>query len=532
VNSRSSVGAGILLALVLLATAAIRLRLLDAPLDRDEGEYAYFGQLLLHGIPPYATAYHAKLPGVYAAYAAVLATFGHTIAGIHLGLLVVNAATGVLVFVVAARLFTRAAALAAATVFVVLSLSPRLQGLAAYAEHFVLLPAMAGALVLLRAVEAGRLRGFLAGGVLVGLAFIVKQSGGAFVLFAALYALLAPGPGRGLDDRRRRWARAGAVVAGALIPFAAVCLAVGAAGLFERFWFWTVTYTSYYASTTPPIVGLLLLTLAVRSILSSAGLILVPVLLGIAALVWDPASRSGRRFVLLLAVCALAGASAGLYFRNQYFLLLTPAGALLAGLGADAAARRAVGAPALRRALCAGLVIVPLGYLLWAERTVLFQTPPAELARVLAPPRNPLPESVEIGRWVRARSGPADRIAVIGSEPQIYFYTGLRAATGYIYMYPLMEDQPYAAEMQRRMIGEIEAARPRFVVLVNVAVSWNVGQRSDRTLFRWWDRYQEGFERVGFADITDRGTTYVWGAAAAVYTPTSPVWVAVFERKA
>src|SRR5439155_22862555 len=44
------------LSLVGLATAGIRLRLLDIPLDRDEGEYAYFGQLLLRGIPPYAHA--------------------------------------------------------------------------------------------------------------------------------------------------------------------------------------------------------------------------------------------------------------------------------------------------------------------------------------------------------------------------------------------------------------------------------------------------------------------------------------------
>jgi hypothetical protein len=36
-----------LLALVMLATAGVRLRLLDIPLDRDEGEYGYVGQLLL-----------------------------------------------------------------------------------------------------------------------------------------------------------------------------------------------------------------------------------------------------------------------------------------------------------------------------------------------------------------------------------------------------------------------------------------------------------------------------------------------------
>ena len=531
-NRRPGLGAWILLAFVLLAAAAVRLRLLEAPLDRDEGEYAYFGQLLLQGVPPYATAYHAKLPGVYGAYALALALFGRSITGIHLGLLVVNAATSVLLFLVAFRLFNRTAAVSAAAVFAIVSLSPRLQGLAAYAEHFLLLPALAGALVLMRAVESRRLLTFFAGGVLVGLTFIVKQSGGAFVLFAALYALLAPGPAAERGDWGRRSVPALAVVAGALVPFAVVCAGFAAAGLFDRFWFWTVVYTSHYASTTPLAVGLLLLALAARSILSSSYLVLVPVVVGISALFWDPRARAGRPFIALLSICALAGTSIGLYFRNQYFLLLAPAAALLAGLGADALANRLARAPALRHAVCAALIVLPLGHFAWAERAILFETPPADLARALAPPRNPWPESLEIGRWIRARGAPEDRIAVIGSEPQIYFYAGLRAATGYIYMYPLMENQPYAAEMQRRMIGEIEAARPRFVVLVNVAVSWNVGRMSDRTVFQWWNRYQEGFERVGVADIMERGTRYVWGPDAADYTPTSPVWVAVFERRA
>jgi hypothetical protein len=39
-------------------------------LERDEGEYAYAGQLMLQGIPPYQLAYTMKLPGPFAAYAA------------------------------------------------------------------------------------------------------------------------------------------------------------------------------------------------------------------------------------------------------------------------------------------------------------------------------------------------------------------------------------------------------------------------------------------------------------------------------
>jgi hypothetical protein len=48
----------------LAVVAGIRLRLLSFPLERDEGEYAYAGQLMLQGIPPYELAYNMKFPGL------------------------------------------------------------------------------------------------------------------------------------------------------------------------------------------------------------------------------------------------------------------------------------------------------------------------------------------------------------------------------------------------------------------------------------------------------------------------------------
>ncbi len=39
--------------IVFTLVVAIRIRLLGIPLERDEGEYAYAGQLILQGIPPY-----------------------------------------------------------------------------------------------------------------------------------------------------------------------------------------------------------------------------------------------------------------------------------------------------------------------------------------------------------------------------------------------------------------------------------------------------------------------------------------------
>src|SRR5205814_80959 len=62
----------ILAAIVFGVVIAIRIRLLGIPLERDEGEYAYAGQLILQGIPPYKLAYNMKFPGTYAAYAVIM----------------------------------------------------------------------------------------------------------------------------------------------------------------------------------------------------------------------------------------------------------------------------------------------------------------------------------------------------------------------------------------------------------------------------------------------------------------------------
>jgi len=223
----------------------------------------------------------------------------------------------------------------------------------------------------------------------------------------------------------------------------------------------------------------------------------------------------------------------GLQFRPHYFLLALPALALLAGLGLAALAELpALGRPGrLGRVLSGVLLAVALGQPLYASRAVLFELAPDHVSRAVYG-RNPFPESVEIARYIREHSEAGDRIAVVGSEPQIYFYSSRRSATGYIYTYPLMELQPYASFMQRQMIGEIETGAPRFLVFVSATRSWVVRPESDRTIFRWFEDYQRGFTRIGVADIVSpHETVYRWGEAASGYAPRSDVWLMVFERR-
>src|SRR5881409_2429318 len=105
--------AWIMVALIIVVAFAIRARLRAMPLERDEGEYAYAGQLILQGVPPYKLAYNMKLPGTYAAYALLMAVFGQSASGIHVGLGLVNGASIALMFLIGRRLMDETAGVTA-----------------------------------------------------------------------------------------------------------------------------------------------------------------------------------------------------------------------------------------------------------------------------------------------------------------------------------------------------------------------------------------------------------------------------------
>jgi hypothetical protein len=96
-----------------------------------------------------------------------------------------------------------------------------------------------------------------------------------------------------------------------------------------------------------------------------------------------------------------------------------------------------------------------------------------------------------------------------------------------------MEGQPYAERMQKQMIREIEAARPMYVVFVNVPTSWMVRKSSVKSVLNWANGYVGNlYEQVGVIDIISPSTTrYLWDDKSAGYTPVSPYYVGVFKRK-
>jgi hypothetical protein len=156
-------------------------------------------------------------------------------------------------------------------------------------------------------------------------------------------------------------------------------------------------------------------------------------------------------------------------------------------------------------------------YAIFAERGCLFSANLDDVA-VSIYGNNPCREAVEVARYIKENSSPESRIAVLGSEPEIYFHAHRHSATGHVSTYILMEGRPYSHNMQEEMIREIKAANPEYIVLVVNPLSWMVpSPSSDRTLVDVMVRYmKDRYKLVGVAAIGPSATrpVYYWGAEA------------------
>jgi hypothetical protein len=144
---------------------------------------------------------------------------------------------------------------------------------------------------------------------------------------------------------------------------------------------------------------------------------------------------------------------------------------------------------------------------------------------------NPFPEAIEVGNYIRTHSAKDARIAVFGSEPEIPFYAHRHSVTGHIYMYGLVEDQPYALTLQKEFMHDVETSQPEYVVYVACESTWMRQENSPADMFKWKDVYlPKHYKLVGLADmLTAEYTEYRWDDIGT-YKAQSPYFVMVLKR--
>jgi hypothetical protein len=119
-------------------------------------------------------------------------------------------------------------------------------------------------------------------------------------------------------------------------------------------------------------------------------------------------------------------------------------------------------------------------------------------------------EARHAGEFVRTNYPTSAKMAILGSEPEIYFYAHKRAATGFMYVYPLMEPQAYALKMQEQMTSEITKGEPQCCIFIQDTLSWLTRPSSHHHLLDWWHDYsQRHLNLARVFDVKEAITTSV-----------------------
>jgi hypothetical protein len=506
----------------------IRYRLITIPFERDEGEYSYIGSLFLHGIAPFKDAYSMKLPGTSSMYAVLMLIFGHSNSGVHLGMVFINAATMFLLYSAFKKIFNPFIGLVTSTVYGFMAVGLVFDGFAAHATHFICFYSAIGLLLFADYMKSGKIIKVFLFGLMLGMAFIMKQQAVFLILFGAafLFFYLRNEKKETFPEIVKKLLLFGS---GVIIPYVIVFFIIVITGQFQTFWLWTVKYASQYEAVKSLdfIVGYFKISFGPAWddynyfwVLGVAGLVV---------LYQSSYTRLQKLFALGYFIASACALSSGFYFRQHYFIVILPAIGLFTGIFIEFVVQRLkiLKSPNVPLIILSGLVLITL----YTSRKYFFSYAP-KVVCAIAYWGNPFNEAPEVAKFIKDNTKDTDKIAVLGSEPEIYFYADRRAATGYLYTYPLVDKQPFNQIMQDQMINEIETTKPAYIVFCNIAYSWIVTAGSPRRIFEWGNSYTHtNYTPVGFADFfKDKGWQIFWGDEMKNHSNDAESFMIIFKR--
>ena len=514
----------VLFGLLLLSVLFIRLHFLSIPFQRDEGTYAYFGQLLLDGKIPYLDFYEMKLPGIFYCYALIISLFGASVEGIHAGFTIINLISIYFMFRVGCLWFNKPIGLVIATAFAFLSLNPFVSGFTTESEHLIVFFLSAALLVMLKGLQKENMWYYFFSGMLFCATMLVKQNGVFFVLYGGLvitsYYLINKeiNPGKAL--------KSGVIYsAGVLIPLIIVLSIVAVQGAMSEFIFWIYKYPkSYVDSISWNPEGKQLLMMYWDSISHNYYLFFILAFLGLIATGFCQLNLHKKVMIWVFAILSFIAIVPGLRFYGHYWIYLMPAVAVLIGVtiqtSKESLAKYFKGnlPTYVAFGIFAVVLLVHLVQVQTDSAIKYYYTNP-DATNVLRKVYgfNPFPDAKIVGDWIRQHSIKTDKIAVFGSEPQVFIYANRRGISKHNYLGYLVKNTPHAAQWQHEYIADVKAAMPKFLVFFRNRISWSPSLKADLSIFRFFDSFSaKYYDLVGMTQVLGENKIGVkWGKTAA-----------------
>jgi hypothetical protein len=405
-------------------------------------------------------------------------------------------------------------------------------GFAAHATHFVMVFALAGIFVLLHAFETEKRKrsAVFFSGILFGCAFLMKQPGIFFFVFGL--SLLGIQGMKEHFPQKRIGQFIVLLTGGFLVPLLVLLLIIYLGGSFHNFWFWVVQYAFSYGSVVSFSQGMMNLTFMLSLFWNDLPFFCLLIGIGGTLVIAGKLLDSTKNMILSFGLFSCLALVPSLYFRYHYFILVLPVCSICIGGGFYVVQHLLIERWHLVKYFLTLMFVMAVGENVYANRAYYFSLSPVDIVRRFYT-ENYFAESITISNFLIQHTAPDERIAVVGSEPQIFFYTKRRSVSGHIYMYGMMEPQPYARRMQEEFIADVERAKPRHLICFWIPWSWLPEEHSDRYILSWVKSYAaKYYKRIATVDLIDAASVrYVLGDSARTYKPVSQDFIFVFERK-
>lgn len=467
-----------------------RLHYADAPMERDEGEYAYAGWRILRGELPYLDFYNMKFPGVYYFYALIFKAFGTSIISVRIAVMLLNFASGFFLFSVAKKWLGEGGAWLAAGIFLLLSLSIRSQGFIANCEHFVVFFYLFGLWLLTEK------RIFWAG-ICLGMACLMKQHAAILALFTGFLLLNECFYSKNVKKFGFQLLVLGC---GFFIPLLGLLAFMVHKNILAQFTYFTYDYAKEYSK----LIGISakdLLNQILQISYDNIGFWLIfwvtfvkilknkkPRITVVNTPNWQP--EQGY-VILVFWLISFASVCPGFYFRPHYFQYICPATAVLIAYGLSVLKIEGqiknwkIDLSTSLKLAFLTTFIVQHGYFTYYS--------PAHVS-LEAYHYERFAEVKEFSEQLEKISKPTDKIGGINNDPQILFYTKRQLATGFLYVYPLLEKQKYAAEMTEKFISETEANKPEWLFSFSIEPGNDENNvETQKRLLDWFDNYSKNY---------------------------------------
>jgi Dolichyl-phosphate-mannose-protein mannosyltransferase len=433
----------------------VRLRFADMAFERDEGEYAYAGSAILRGGFPFKDFYNMKLPGVYYCYAFIFALGGKTVVAARCGVLILNLLSAALLIQIGKKWINTRAGWLAGAFYLFSAMSDPAQGVIANCEHFVVF-------FLLLTLWALSKEYFFFAGLCGALTIFMKQQGAILLVFVFIYVLYL------LISKRKEGGlikKLALLSGGFTLPFAVFLWAVWRKGVYASFKLFIIDYAQAYIGIEKPHYDFSTLYAVMNGspMLWWAGRI--SVVLAIVGGVFSkkiPFKTAFNPLFLVLFFClSYVSILPGWYYRPHYYEYIFPAAALLMAYGWAFFA--SLSTSKIFNLVYLALVVFCFENAIERQDDFLFKdTHQSLLIKMYCNER--FHELRTVGEIVKQNSTERDTIGLMGYEPELAFYADRVSASGYLYSYPFVENQPYSMQMAYQYNKEIKDNKPKWFI--------------------------------------------------------------------